>query len=423
MPTKHTEIQKWSSIRMAFITSIVAIAFLSCSSNADAGQSLDDVTSYIEGQITLSTEIDSVADYSGFEVLIGQTTEGSLDTLALTETDSEGNFAMDIRVPKADVYSLIIARDGAILKVDEMVVAQDDSASFKIQFPFGNRPLLVRSVENAVLLGYKNTMALYDRDLKVLTASGTASTDDYENLVAQTTEVLWNLKETNPGSIASRVAAVQSIMLTEGWNDSLVVARTKLIEKDSDIFGALIGSARRAEVRSSGPEGAVALMNEFKEGMTNPDNLVVLQSELVLALRDAGQLDESLDAARALKMEYATDTSWIEWADNAIYDLEYLGPGKPAPEFSAVDINGTPLDLSTFKGKPLVLEFYAPGDRYQQDLFLRNESYRASGNTPSFEILVVFTSARLLAEQCILRRQGPARASCISSGWGRRRDP
>lgn len=389
MPAKYTKVQYWSSIRMVLITSILAIAFLSCSSNADAGQTLEDVTSYIEGQITLSAEIDSVADFSGFEVLVGKLIDGALDTLALTETDSTGNFAMDIRAPKADIYTLIIARAGSVLKVDEMVVAQDDSASFKVNFPFGNRPLLVRSVENAVLLGYKNTMALYDRDIKQLTVSGSATNDDYGQLVAQTTEVLWNLRETNPGSIASRVASVQSILLNEGWNDSLVVARTKLVDKDNDIFGALIGSARRAEVRVSGVEGAIALMNEFKAGMTNPDNLVILQSELVLALRDAGQLDESLNAARSLKMEYATDTSWIEWADNAIYDLEYLGPGKPAPEFDAIDINGASVDLSTFKGKHFILEFYAPGDRFQQDLFFRNQSYRASGSTPSFEILSI----------------------------------
>ena len=372
---------------MVAFTIILAIAFLSCSSNADAGQSLDEITSYVDGQITLSTEVDTVADFSGFEVLIGKVVDNALDTLALTETDEEGFFGMDVTVPKADVYSLVIARNGAILKVDEMVVAQDDSANIKMKFPFGNRPVLVRSHENAALLGYKNTMTLYDQDIKKYALSGTATNDDYNRLMSQTTEMLWNLRESNPGTIASRLATAQSIMLLEGWNDSLAVARTKVVDKDSDIFGPLIGFARRAKMRTSGPEEAVSLMNELKEGVTNSDNLVILQSELVLALRDAGKFDEALDEARALKMEYATDTTWIEWADNAIYDLEYLGPGMPAPEFDAIDVDGAQINLDVFKGKPLVLEFYAPGSRFEEDLFLRNQLYRASGDSPSFEIL------------------------------------
>ena len=387
MPTNHTESISLASFKGLMLSSILAVVFISCSSNADAGQTLDQVTSYLDGQITLSAEVDSSADFSGFEVIVGKMTEGALDTLAMAETDTTGYFTLNITVPKADIYSLVIARNGSILKVDEMVVAQDDSAQIKMRFPFGNRPVLVRSEENAVLLGFKNTMALYDRDLKQLAISGVATNAEYDQLIAQTTEVLWNLRETNPGSVASRLASVQSIMLLEGWNDSLAVERAKLVDRNSDIFGVIIGSARRAEVRNAGAEKAVDLVRLFKEGMTDPENLVVLQSELVLALRDAGQPDEALDAARMLKLEYATDTTWIEWADNAIYDLEYLGTGKPAPAFEATDINGDLVDLSAFTGKHLVLEFYAPGDRFEEDLFIRNQSYRASGDIPSFEIL------------------------------------
>lgn len=376
-----------ASLRVAALSFLFAVAFLSCSSNADAGQTLDQVTSYIDGQITLSTEVDSVADFSGFEVLIGKVVENTIDTLAHTETDAAGFFAMNVTVPKSDVYSLVIARDGAVLKVDEMVVAQDDSASIKMKFPFGNRPVLVRSHENAALLGYKNTMTLYDQDLKKYALSGTATNEDYDNLVAQTTQMLWNLRETNTGTIAARLASVQSILLLEGWNDSLAVARTKLVDKDSDIFGALIGTARRAELRYGGSESSIELMNALREGMTNEDNLVILQSELVLALRDAGKSEEALEAARMLKMEYATDTTWIEWADKAIYDLEILGPGMPAPGFNAIDVDGVAVNLDVFKGKHVVLEFYAPGSRFEEDLFFRNQAYRASGDTPAFEIL------------------------------------
>ena len=389
MPTrKNTFSQNAPFLKTFLLTFIGVFLCMSCGTNADAGQTQsEEVTSFVEGQITLSTEIDTLADYSGFEVLVAKTLDDRVDTLAFAETNIEGFFSMDVVAPRADIYTLVIGRSGSILKIDEIVIAQDDSARIQMKFPFGNRPVMVRSRENAALLGYKNTMTLYDRDMKKFAVSGNATNDDFAALVDQTTELLWNLKESNPETIAARLSAVQSILLLEGWNDSLIVARTKLLEQEGEVFGAVVGSARRAQVRVGGPESAVILMEELKEGVQNPDNLVVLQSELVLALRDAGDMDQALDAARMLKMEYATDTTWIEWADKAIYDLEKLAPGMPAPPFQAIDIDGEPVSLDSFKGKHLLLEFYAPGTRFEQDLYLRNQAYELAGEGEGFELL------------------------------------
>ena len=389
LPTrKFTFVRNVLSIKTSFLLFVGVFLFMSCGTDADAGQTqVDEVKSYLEGRITLSAEIDTLANYSGFEVLVAKEYEDRVDTLALAETDIEGYFSMDVVAPEADIYTLVIGRDGSILKIDEIVIAQDDSARIQMQFPFGNRPVMVRSKENAALLGYKNTMTLYDRDMKKFALSGTATNEDFRVLVDQTTELLWNLKESNPETIAARLSAVQSILLLEGWNDSLIVSRAKTLDRESQVFAAVVGSARRAQVRLDGPESAVELMEELKEEVENEDNLVVLQSELVLALRDAGNMEGALDAARMLKMEYATDTTWIEWADKAIYDLEVLAPGMEAPAFEAVDTDGVPINLDTFKGKHLVLEFYAPGSRFEQDLFLRNEAYRSSGDGDGFALL------------------------------------
>ena len=159
-------------LRIGILSLLISSFCVACGQEAGAEQRSEDVTSYLEGEITLSTEIDSVADYSGFEVLIGNRTETSFDTLAITETDVEGKFSMDINAPKTNIYSLVIARDGAIVRVDEIAIADGDSASFKIQFPFGQRPIMIRSKENAALLGFKNTIALHNGEIESLSQQG-----------------------------------------------------------------------------------------------------------------------------------------------------------------------------------------------------------------------------------------------------------
>lgn len=43
-----------------------------------------------------------------------------------------------------------------------------------------------------------------------------------------------------------------------------------------------------------------------------------------------------------------------------------VAPGKPAPDFTATDINGKPVTLSSFKGKTVVIEWTNEGCPYVQ---------------------------------------------------------
>lgn len=370
---------------------VLSIAVLSaaCGQNAGAEQIQDDVKSHLHGQITLSTEVDSVGDFSGFEILVAQVAENSIDTLAFTTTDSEGMFAMDINAPRSNIYRLVIGRNGSILRDEDIAISNGDSASLKVQFPFGRRPLMIRSKENAALLGFKNTVALHNAEIQQMSTDGVLDQESYAAKVYQTSEILWGLRNSSPGTLASNLASSESITMLESWNDSLLVARAKALEPDNVNYGAVVGAARRAQVRLSGLESGPALVEELKAKVTDQETLALIQSELVLAYRDSGEGDQALAEARKLKMENATDSSWIRWADRAIFDLENLRPGMQAPVFSLTDKDGNEVSTASFAGKYLVLEFYAPGQEFASQLTARNAFYRAENDTPIFSLLSI----------------------------------
>ena len=385
--------------RLSVLVFAMTIAVVACGRNDGAGQPPGTVHSYLSGEITLNPEIDSIPDFSGFQVLVGAYVDGQLDTLAFAETDVDGRFGMDVYTPRPNIYSLILARSGAVLRADEIAIADGDSASFKVQFPFGNRPLMIRSRENAALLGYKNTMALHNAEIDRLTRSGESDRSVYADRIGQTSAILWSLRETSPNTLAASFAAAQSVLLLEGWNDSLLVERARQLEPDNVNIGAVAGAARRAQMRRAGWEAAVALLEELQAKATDPAARAALQSELVLAYRDAGQTDRALDAARRLKMEYAVDSTWIRWADRAIYDLEHLMPGMDAPPFQLTDTEGRPVNLDRFKGTYTVLEFYLPGPDFERQLNARNAFYRADKDASRFEILSVSLQPDTLLNQ------------------------
>ncbi len=381
---------KWSEFfRLGLFSLFVTGLCVGCGQEAGAEQRSEEVRSYLEGEITLSVDIDSTANFSGFEVLVANRTETSFDTLAITETDVNGKFSTVVNAPRTNIYSLIISREGSILRVGEIAIADGDSASFKVQFPFGQRPIMIRSEENAALLGFKNTVALHNAEIDALSRQGVVDQSVYVNKISQTAGILWGLQESAPGTLAASLAAAQSIIMLESWDDSLLVARTAEIDPNNVNFGNVVGAARRAKVRLDGAESGPAYVEELKNKVTDEDILATVQSELVLAYRDNNENDAALAAARELKMQHATDSSWIRWADRAIFDLENLRPGMDAPAFSLVDSEGTAVSLDSFTGRYVILEFYIPGAEFEEQLAARNAFYRADEDEPTFDILSI----------------------------------
>ena len=45
-------------------------------------------------------------------------------------------------------------------------------------------------------------------------------------------------------------------------------------------------------------------------------------------------------------------------AKAALYEIQYLGIGKPAPEITGEDIDGKPMKLSDYRGKIVMLDFW-----------------------------------------------------------------
>ena len=73
------------------------------------------------------------------------------------------------------------------------------------------------------------------------------------------------------------------------------------------------------------------------------------------AKNDEEKAREAFQAAVSL----ARDSVPGRQAETELYELLHLGPGQPAPQFSTVAVNGSPISLADYRGKPVVLVFWA----------------------------------------------------------------
>jgi peroxiredoxin len=358
------------------VTGILTFALVSIGCRAESAAQ---VTGFVSGRLSISADVDSVADYRDFEVLIASNLDGDIDTLGFARTDSLGNFSTPVRSTQKGVYPLLISRGGQTLALEEIVIADGDSSRVAATFPLNGRPVRIVSMENAAWSAYKNTKAQYNKlVLELVESQPDYTEEEMGRIVRQSSSIYWGLRETFPGTLGSVVAEAESVVMLEGWADSVVVDHARKIAEDHPSMIAIVRAGRRSEGRLRGQAAAIAFIRSFlSDPDASLDSDAALLSEVVIAHLDSSEQVQAVAVARELQSKFP-DGAWSRWAQGAIYEVENLLPGMPAPDFSVLDINGEVIDLQSLRDQFFMLEFYTPTHPlFQQELGLRQAMLNA----------------------------------------------
>lgn len=361
-------------MRLAGYGRLVAIVWLFSGCGPDGPPRFE---SHVEGILSIRDQADSTRDFADFEVLVASQLDGDVDTLGITTTDREGRFSMTLSTLEKGIYPLIIRRAGAVMAVEEIVVAEGDSARISGNFPLDARGLRIISMENAAWMAYRNAKAQHNRMLLELVQTEGYAPSEMEQVMTQTSTVMWSLQTPYPRTMGADLASVESIMMLEGWNDSLVVARMQEIPLDQANLIDAIRAARRSKARLEGQGAAVSLIQWYLDQMTDDEIKAALQAEIVVAYTDSLQQDLALAAALKIRRNWP-ESVWAQWASRAAYELENLMPGMEAPSFSVVSRDGKTIRSQDQGLRYRLIEFYDPQDtEFRQELADRNLLFEA----------------------------------------------
>jgi peroxiredoxin len=380
------------------------------------------VQSHLEGRITVRSSVDATGDYSNFRIVVLDANGRSIDTLGHATTGQDGRFRTTVRAPERGVYTLTVwGRQGRKrLASADYVVAEGDTAQFEATFPIQGRGIRVRSQEHAALYGYRNTLVQHRQALVEQLQTDAQDSNAMARRVRQTSSMLWNLQETFPGTYASDLAATESLSLLTGWNDSLVVERARSIEATNPRYVEAAQIARRAAARFQGQDAALTLLDDFEKRATTDARRAGVQAARVRMFIDSLQSEAALSAAEDLKNNYP-NTNWANWADRATYEVKNLLPGKKAPSIRARTLAGDSLSLREFRGTPVVLEYFHPGDElYGRQLATRNALYEATRSDSVAFVSVSVSSDTLLFRALTNNRSVPGHRVVAPEG---REDP
>jgi peroxiredoxin len=110
-----------------------------------------------------------------------------------------------------------------------------------------------------------------------------------------------------------------------------------------------------------------ALSEKYKDASVD-DRSEILQSKLTLYVQVLSEPDKALAVAKQFKAQFPTKEINGNTDDliNALQKMveqkniqDALAPGTPFPDFQETDVNGNPLSISKYKGKVVLVDFWA----------------------------------------------------------------
>ncbi|MGM0507438.1 MAG: hypothetical protein ACQER4_09675 [Bacteroidota bacterium] len=328
----------------------------------------------IYGQITVDEELDTLRDYSEFELLIQQRLAGGLqtDTVFHAETDADGYYGGEARFSNSGIYSLRVSRYNEELAWTDLVLAPGDTIEFTAEFPDVEQTATISSSENDLYRSYLRLQTGVNRLFRFAQA-GYVTGDSLNQEIQKWSDLMWEFHLDHPNRFTGRQSAAASLRLMEGWNDSLMVTRLEdAVERDPQFipFASRIGVQFHA--RTEGLDRALIYLDSLRGKSPDEEFLRQLSMTRVKLLYDSSRVDQARQEFEQFKTSYAGREDTDAWVERIEDDLTRLAPGSDIPDFSFETVDGSRLSRESKMGSPYILEFTRFDNPLYQDQFERN---------------------------------------------------
>ena len=130
------------------------------------------------------------------------------------------------------------------------------------------------------------------------------------------------------------------------------------ISPSSKLWGEIQTSIGNAYGRNNRWEDYILLLTSIQNTLTDPKG----RSEILLRLASHYSRENQIEKAKAYYAEITNLKAHpfdVQKAEGALYELDTLNIGQVAPDFTVQTIDGTPITLSSLRGKVVLLEFWA----------------------------------------------------------------
>lgn len=391
-------------LKAAFPFAASLLLLSGCSLDSDEAAN----SAFISGRVTVDEELDDSGDNSGIELLIAIPSQVSEqpDTLFHASTDSSGFFEGTARFDEPEVYRIVLLRNDNIFGFQGLVLADGDTITYTATLPDIGTTSELQSKENEVFRDLERVDRNYNRVAQFINA-GAISADSIEFELNKWSDIYWDVHERYPGTYASMIAGNSSVTVAGGWNDSLMVERAnRLLETEGFLRRASREAMTEYYAETGGIDGVLQFYNRL-ENLANPGNrLMEVQIDRIEFLYDSSMTIEANQFLQQFREDYENNEIAMEWAENKSYDLEFLTPGNPFPEFSFYTLMGDLISSSTLEDSPYLLEVTRLDNNLYQQQYDRTVAIHQIYSNFGLKIITVPLAATDVALDAFYEERG-----------------
>jgi tetratricopeptide (TPR) repeat protein len=183
--------------------------------------------------------------------------------------------------------------------------------------------------------------------------------DDPNHPVEKWVQALWAFHERSPRSPETAKATSEAVhLLIHADRFQEAQARADQLVADDPAWQSLARVLFEAASLQKDFTYFFRKLSAVLAGAPDPKVQAAIQLSLGRGWR-AEKDDEKAKAAFQSAIEDARDSEAGRQAETELYELLHLGPGQPAPQFSAAAIDGSRISLADYRGKPVLVVFWS----------------------------------------------------------------
>lgn len=330
------------------------------------------VQTHIHGALTVDASLDPTGDNSEIDLRIfaSNPVTGQIDTVFFAQTNRDGEFSGTAQFPRRSLYNMSVSRYGNPLANITLVLAENDTIRIEGTLPQIDETAVIESEENNELTSFSRLERGINRII-ALADAGAVSQDTLTTELARWSDLMWDYYQETSHSFAGERAAITSVRLLEGVNDSLMMERiSNLTEQGPEFIPVASGLGVQYHLWYNDLDSALVYMDNLANLEMGRQTEMELMMNKVVLLNNNSRTEEALEVFEVFKEEFSDEFVTAQaWADRMEIDLTRLSNGSPMPAFSIETLDGNSLSAESMIGTTYVIEFSTLENTLYQDQY------------------------------------------------------
>ncbi|MDI6402446.1 hypothetical protein QLX67_10605 [Balneolaceae bacterium ANBcel3] len=361
MPNKKSNTNTFCFGLFLLMFALSSAAIVSCGKTEEKKEERQRSETRIHGTITVDPTLDDTRNYSGITLLIRH----QQDTLFHAVTGREGTFDSRATFPERNTYILEVQRNRQRLADTMLVLAPDDAIFIEGMLPRFSGKAEISSYENDAMKTFVRMERQYSRAF-TLAALGEVHQDSLPAFMQQWSGLFWQLFERYPETLAGSLAAQESFQMSYLDQDQSWMQRIYAYPENETIQLLAARYGFMAKLYADGLDEALVWLDSLEANIPFPEVRKQLARNRIEILYDSARTAEAYEYLEAFDRAFDTGTDLDMWRQALGYDIRYLAPGEPLPDFELPffkDGERFTRTLEDLAGAPALIEVVSIAER------------------------------------------------------------